>query len=198
MEIIRIPLGVYQTNCYLVKSDKQVIIIDPGTKSERIISKIAEDEKVLAIFLTHGHFDHIGAVDDLVKHYQVSVYAHANEREIYTNPMYNYAQNQKTKINSKVIDLEDFYKMGPFDIEVIESFGHSPGSVMFKIHNELFTGDTLFKNGVGRTDLYKSSEQALKKSLKLIKLMPSYLNIYPGHEDVSTLAEELKNNPHLQ
>lgn len=198
MEIIKIPVGVYQTNCYLIKNNKEVIIIDPGANANRIQSYMHEQEKVCAICLTHGHFDHIGAVDELQKLYDCPVYASKEEKDIYSDYEKNYSQSKKISLKSNVMDYEDTLVINSFKFNIYETPGHSPGSVCLEIENFLFTGDTLFKQSVGRTDLYGSNNSDLKQSLKLIKTLDPDLIIYPGHEMSSTLREELASNPYLK
>lgn len=197
MEVRTLVLGLFQTNTYLLVDEGEVVIIDPVSKSERIQSKILEGERVVGILLTHGHFDHIGAVDDLADIYQCPVYLHYNDYELTQDPQKNYSQTKKIKLKSKLNFYEDQLKLGQLKFIIHHTPGHTPGSVCIEYKDRLFTGDTLFKESVGRTDLYKGSPQDLKQSLRLIAKMDPHLVIYPGHEEQSTLANEFKNNPYF-
>ncbi|HCT63170.1 MAG TPA: MBL fold hydrolase [Erysipelotrichaceae bacterium] len=197
MEVRTLVLGLFQTNTYLLVEDGEVVIIDPVSKSERIQSKILEGERVVGILLTHGHFDHIGAVDELAELYQCPVYLHYNDYELTQDPQKNYSQTKKIKLKSKLSFYEDHLHLGQFNFFIHHTPGHTPGSVCIEYKDRLFTGDTLFKHSVGRTDLYKGSSQDLKQSLRIIAKMDPHLVIYPGHEEQSTLADEFKNNPYF-
>ena len=197
MEIRKLVIGQFQTNTYLLVVDNEVVIIDPVSKAERIQVQILNDERVIGILLTHGHFDHIGAVDELVELYQCPVYLHYEDYELTQDPQKNYSQTKKIKLKSKLSFYEHTLKLGRFEFNIHHTPGHTPGSVCIEFENALFTGDTLFKRSVGRTDLYRGNAQDLKQSLRLISKMDPLLKIYPGHEDESSLTEELKNNPYL-
>lgn len=198
MEIIKCSLGVYQANCYILKKEGNVVIIDPGANVPKIQSLLNEKDHVSAILLTHGHFDHIGAVDELVSLYQCSVYVSADELEIIQDPIKNYALNKKVKVSSKVISFTDHLKINDFEFIIHETPGHTIGSVCLEIEGHLFSGDTLFKGSVGRTDLYSSSSNQLKQSLKYLKTLSPDLKVHPGHENSTTLEHEIKNNPYFK
>lgn len=197
MNITKLVLGLYETNCYIIEENNHVLIIDPGKKPERIIAAIGE-KQVDGIVLTHGHFDHIGAVDDLMNYYGIAAYVDRDDEILLNNP-YNKMAGYSGKVFHKVNYLHDgINKLGNFSFKVIKTPGHTDGSVLILIENHLFTGDTLFKESVGRTDLYLGNNAKLIQSLKLIKTLdPDYI-IYPGHGDISTLKEEFLYNPFLK
>ena len=197
MEIKKIAVGSYQANCYILRKNDQVVIIDPGANIERISSFIDETNTILAVLLTHGHFDHIGAVDDCVKQYHCPVYVSEDELDIIRDPEKNYALNKKSKVVSDVIFYDHHLNLGDFNFEIHETPGHTVGGVCLEIEGHLFSGDTLFKGSVGRTDLYSSNASALKQSLKYLKTLSSDLKVHPGHEASTTLEIELKTNPYL-
>ncbi len=195
-KIEKLILGLYETNCYLIKEDGHVLIVDPGKKAERIIEKIG-DFIVDGIVLTHGHFDHIGAVDDLINHYGMDVYIDYDD-EVLLNSVHNQYGGYAGKVYHKVKYLEHGVNtIGKFTFEVIKTPGHTEGSVLINYKNHLFTGDTLFKDSIGRTDLYSGDYSKIKQSLKLIKTLDPDLIVYPGHGEITTLKEELENNPYL-
>ena len=199
MKIERYVVGIFQTNTYLLSIDNECILIDPASKAEKMIDILGE-RKLLAILLTHGHFDHIKAVDDLYKKYKCPVYI-SKEDEILSRDR-TQGETFSIPIANTITVPENFLKeglmeIGPFKFEVIFTPGHTKGSVCYRFDNELFTGDTLFKNSAGRTDLFSSSDRDLKSSLRILKSIEDNLNIYPGHDELSTLDEEKINNPYL-
>lgn len=197
MEIRTIVLGMFLTNTYLLVEADEVIIIDPVSKADRIQAKILNNEKVVGILLTHGHFDHIGAVDELAEVYQCPVYLHYEDYEMTQDPQKNYSQTKKIKLKSKLKFYEEQLQLGHFEFIIHHTPGHTPGSVCIEYKDLLFTGDTLFKESVGRTDLYRGNPQELKQSLRRIAKMDPRMKIYPGHEEQSTLSHELTSNPYF-
>ncbi len=197
MEIRTLTLGIYQTNTYCLIENTDVIIIDPVSKPERIQALIKDNEHVIGICLTHGHFDHIGAVDDLVDIYNCPVYIHEDDFELTQDAEKNYSQTKKIKLKSKLSFYKDTMKLGSFEFDVYHTPGHTKGSVCLRFENSLFTGDTLFKESIGRTDLYGSSPQQMKQSLRFIRSLNEDYAIYPGHDEKTNLFNELKRNPYL-
>ena len=181
---------MFLTNTYLLVEADEVIIIDPVSKADRIQAKILNNEKVVGILLTHGHFDHIGAVDELAEVYQCPVYLHYEDYEMTQDPQKNYSQTKKIKLKSKLKFYEEQLQLGHFEFIIHHTPGHTPGSVCIEYKDLLFTGDTLFKESVGRTDLYRGNPQELKQSLRRIAKMDPRMKIYPGHEEQSTLSHE--------
>lgn len=197
MEIRTLTLGVYQTNTYILVQNNQVIIIDPVSKPERIHALLKEDEKIIGICLTHGHFDHIGAVDELVNINKCPVFIHENDYELTQDSEKNYSQSRKIKLKSKLEFYTERMRLGSFEFSVFHTPGHTKGSVCLEFNNILFTGDTLFKGSIGRTDLYSGNDQEMKQSLRFIRSLKENYQIYPGHEDHTDLYYELKHNPYL-
>ncbi|MDI9517774.1 MAG: MBL fold metallo-hydrolase [Erysipelotrichaceae bacterium] len=194
-KVIKVVVGLYGTNCYLLKENKEVIIIDPGKEANKIISNISKDEKVVGIILTHGHFDHIDAVDDLVDYYKCDVYMNFKDKEMLNHKL-NSAYGYFGKVKSEVKPLkENDFVLGSFKLEIISTPGHSDGSILIKYKNHLFTGDTLFKNSIGRTDLITGNNKKMYQSINLIKTLDPNLKVYPGHGEITTLKEELRYNP---
>ena len=197
MEIRTLTLGIYQTNTYLVINENDVIIIDPVSKADRIQSLLKDNESIVGICLTHGHFDHIGAVDDLVNIYHCPVFIHEKDFELTQDPEKNYSQTKKIKLKSKITFYSDIMRVKSLDFEVLHTPGHTQGSVCLKFEDNLFTGDTLFKGSIGRTDLYSANPQEMKQSLRLLRSLNENYKIYPGHESATRLFDELKRNPDL-
>ena len=200
MEVIKLVLGVYQTNCYILKKGTELLIIDPGYSPRRIIDKIESLEgcSVKAILLTHGHFDHIGAVDALVNTYHCPVYGCKDDEDLFTEGKISLHENNGACVRNRMTWLDsDNLTIGSFAIRVLFTPGHTAGSVMFIIEDALFSGDTLFYESVGRTDLYSGSFSQLKQSLKVLNELPAEMPVYPGHEYGTTIGHELQFNPFL-
>ena len=137
-------------------------------------------------------------VDKLVKLYQCPVYISKEDEIMARDPYLNLSEEDNIVIHSPVQHLkEGTYQIGHFSVQVYETPGHTPGSLMFRIGNELFSGDTLFHMSIGRTDLPLGSNSEMRSSLQLIKTLDPALRVYPGHEEVTTLEYELEHNPYL-
>jgi len=198
MEIKRYVLGPLATNTYLLIEGKDVLLIDPASKTDKLID-ILGDYNLLGILLTHGHFDHIKAVDGLYEHYKCPVYL--NEADEYlARDKYSGADfGLVSYITCPTISiLEGTNQIGPFKFNVIYTPGHSEGSQIYVFEDCIFTGDTLFKSSVGRTDLDGGDARKLKDSLRIFKKLDKNYLIYPGHDDSSTLLDELNNNYYLR
>ena len=198
MKIETFPLGVYQANSYLVSLDNQYLIIDPGSKPEFLISRIPVTSDVLAILLTHGHFDHFAAAEDLAKHYNVEIFIHIEDEELLYDPQKNYSDHRNVTCNQRVHPFDKPYlQIGPYKINVFQTPGHSPGSVSYLIGQSLFTGDLLFKNSIGRTDLYRGNSYDMMESLKFICSLDGDIVVYPGHGALTNLKAEKATNPFI-
>ncbi len=199
LKITKMPLGQMAANCYIIENRDQSIIIDPGANGSQLIDYL--DNKGLQIryiLLTHGHFDHIGAIDELVEKYQCQVYIHENDYEMIYNDQYNLsAYYHPLKIKTQVSKVKDHLHIGQFRITFMNLPGHTKGScfIIFDDYDLAFSGDVLFKNSIGRYDFPTSSVEDTKETLKKIYSMTSNLQIYPGHGENTTLFEEQKNNP---
>lgn len=161
LKIDTVKVGVLQTNCYVISQGKKCAIIDPGDEYSKI-KKIIGDKKVCFVLLTHHHFDHVGALK-------------------YFNKIYDYYNLE-----------EERYDIDGFCFEVIYTKGHTDDSISFyfKEDNVMFTGDFLFKDGIGRTDL-GGNDIDMYESLLKIKNYPSNIKIYPGHGESSFLGGEI-------
>lgn len=190
---------MFGTNTYLLDIEDKVILIDPAGKAEKLLPCL-EGKQLLAVLLTHGHFDHIKAVDDLYDEYRMPVYIHAEDEELCRdkNQALSFGLPFSPVISCPVQHLQDgLNEISPFRFAVIPTPGHTEGSCCFLFKECIFTGDTLFKGSVGRTDLKGGNNAKLRSSLRVLRELDPELIIYPGHEDTSVLKDELENNPYL-
>lgn len=194
MEVKQLTLGAMASNCYIVRDNDQVLIIDPGDLPEVIISNINKNDKVLAVLLTHGHFDHIGALNRIVEKYNCPVYASTKEAALINDPNLSFYNE---KIVAEITYIDKSFSISDFRIILHKTPGHTSGSVMYQIDNHLFTGDTIFDRSIGRTDFPTGSSLEMLKSLDYIKTLDPQLIIYPGHNSITTLQKQLKINPYL-
>jgi len=180
---------------YLICRFDTCFLIDPSHDLEGI--KEAIGAKTLAgILLTHAHSDHI----DLIGEFDVPIYMHLEDAHLLFEDAYNGYHPQKHPYKRKMLDLKYIKHLEkiPFAdqvIEVIHTPGHTKGSVCYLYDDKLFTGDTLFKESVGRHDLYSGNLPELRKSILHLCSLPAKVKIYPGHDQASTIRDELKKNP---
>lgn len=197
-----------QANCYIVSNQsKECIIFDPGEEGNRIISTIQSQQlKPLAIFLTHAHFDHIGAVDELRQAFHIPVYIHKEEEDWLMDPNKNgsgkYADLPTYRLQSAdyIIEKEQTFVVGGMKFHAVFTPGHSPGSISYIFEDDGFAivGDTLFQGSIGRTDLIGGSLEVLLKSIhEKLLVLPDDFIIYPGHGGYTTPAHEMDTNPFL-
>lgn len=197
----------YFTNCYIVFSEttKECIVIDPGGDLEKIIDKIDKRNLIPTyIALTHGHGDHIFAVNSLkTKYNSIKIIAHEDEFEILKDSSKNYSKYLFENREVNILKLDKFLKdndiiniSSDLTFKVIHTPGHTKGSICYYYleKDALFTGDTVFLENIGRTDLYSGNFEELINSLKKISALPDNVIIYPGHGPHSTIEYEKNNN----
>ena len=201
MEIRQLTVGSVETNCYILVNNRDIVIVDPGASARRIMDTVSQyaDCTVKGILLTHGHFDHIGAVDTLCHKYHCPVYACRDDEKILTDAHFNSYFRQSATVSVPITWLKDnTLTIGSFTLDVLYTPGHTAGSVMFSIDNCLFSGDTLFRESIGRTDLYSGSYSQILQSLKCLDRLPYDMTVYPGHGPLTTVAYEIAHNPFLR
>lgn len=205
MKYKEIVVGALETNCYLVycEETKECAVVDPGADPERIFPEVAEEElKPVAIINTHGHIDHTGANRDMKDHYDVPIYIHAGD-----NAMLGKIQQLELSLFLGAKDSPpadhfmndgDEIKIGNSSLRVLHTPGHSPGSVSLLGDGFLISGDTLFMEGVGRTDLPGGSQKQLEQSIReKIMTLPDSTIVLPGHGPLTSVGQERANNPFL-
>jgi hydroxyacylglutathione hydrolase len=198
MRIQKFTVGMLSTNCYVVNCSetREAIVIDPGFDSSyeagQIINYVDSGSlDVKFIVNTHGHDDHIGGNMILKKKYQVPICIHANDEHCLNDlgdPLFP---------SNVLLDENEMLKIGHVTLKVMHTPGHTPGSLSIVGENFVFTGDTLFAGGIGRTDFAGGSDFDMKFSLKKLLSLPENYVIYPGHGVVSTIGREKRDNPFL-
>lgn len=199
-------LGPVQTNCFfLINEDtKEVIIVDPADSAQRISKWInSENLKPVAVLLTHGHFDHIMAMDALREEYKIPVYASRDEVDVLAKPQLNVSTMMGIRLSTQADELfkdGDVLELAGIKLKVISTPGHTVGSVCFYIEEEnmLISGDTLFCASVGRTDFPTGSSRQLIESIKTrLFVLPDDTAVFPGHNDMTTIGYEKTHNPFI-
>ncbi|MDO8507320.1 MAG: MBL fold metallo-hydrolase [bacterium] len=191
MDIKRIVVGPIEVNCYLFVSGIELAVVDPGDEAEKIIEEIGKLGKVdyKYVLLTHGHYDHVMAVNELKDKYGFKVVIGEKDADISGMNAQIGVQTPKTKVDITVKDGQvlDF---GGQRIQVLETPGHTIGSVSYLIGTDLFSGDTLFRHTHGRTDLPGGSDEDMGDSLEKLLKLNEKINIHPGHGEETTVEEE--------
>lgn len=205
MNIVKITSGLAQENGYVLEKEGTVIIIDPGTDDPRFFEVIERFGSLTAILLTHAHFDHIGGIDALRDRYPVPVYIHEAERSWLSDEEKNGAAKFHLP-HASMRPAERTYQGSSLTIEsftftVHHTPGHSPGSVTLYLQEErvAFCGDLIFKQSVGRTDLFGGDQATLLGSIdRMRQLLPAETVLYSGHGPKTTLASEIRSNPFFE
>ncbi|WP_250227536.1 MBL fold metallo-hydrolase [Anaeropeptidivorans aminofermentans] len=204
MKVINVPVSTMFVNAYIYydENTKEAVLIDPGKDEDKLIHALNENGLVLkAILLTHGHFDHISAVNEVIAKINVPVYAHEDEIDFLLDPMENeskrlgwHAVSVKTDV---VLKEGDIVKVGEGELKVIHTPGHTKGGVCYydEKNGILFSGDSLFFESVGRSDFPYGDGKALVENLKKkIAVLPEDVKVLPGHGRATTIGHEKKMN----
>jgi glyoxylase-like metal-dependent hydrolase (beta-lactamase superfamily II) len=194
LKIHTLALGMYQTNTYIIheENSKSCCVIDPGYQANTILEKLdALGLTVDAILLTHGHFDHVGAVKDLAADTDCRVFLCADDTQL--PPMFTAGPLYYTDTygEGSVLNVAGLY------IHVLHTPGHTPGSVCLLVDHAIFSGDTLFAGSCGRTDI-GGDWVAIQRSLKRLAAIDADFHVYPGHGESTTLAQEKRYNPYMK
>ena len=197
-----IPVGSYCVNCLILWQGTDALIVDPGQDADLIVSFLSEHGLTpQAILFTHGHFDHIGGLPGLLAKYpDLPVYAHPSD-----GPMFGHPMNQmppEYPCVAKPANLRDIREAPAafpgFAFQVLETPGHTPGSVCLKFGDLLLSGDTLFAGSCGRTDFPGGSMAAMRQSLAALAQLPAGTNVIPGHGPATTIGTEVATNPFME
>lgn len=192
-------VGELQTNCYIVFQDNKCLIFDAGDSADFILEKLLLQKLTpIAIFSTHGHFDHTLAVGEIQLSFDIPYFI--SKKDLFlinrSKETADYFLNSKQVVipPKNIKDLkDDKLKVGDFEFEVISTPGHTPGSTCFKFKDFVLTGDTLFKGTVGRYDFSYSDKKLLKDSIERLFKLPENTIVYPGHEDETLIGSEMRN-----
>ena len=202
MKVKKVVVGIFEVNCYILwdEKDKEAIVVDPGEEGERIIEVIRKDSlKIRSIVNTHTHIDHIGANDFLREKTEAPLLAHSADVFLLQNAELNLSaltgKDRSFGLPDRVLEEGDEIRVGGFSLRILHTAGHTPGSICLYGDNKLFSGDTLFAGGIGRTDLAGGNHKELQKSIKdKILTLPDEVIVYPGHGPSTTVGKERKCN----
>lgn len=207
LSVYLFTVGPLQENCYLLADEKtkKAVLIDPGDEADLLLGVLKEKNyRLEAIWLTHAHFDHVGAVEDIIQAHDVPVLLHPEDNILYENAAMAAERWEITikQPSKKPIEIKDgqILKLADTEVECIFTPGHAPGHIAFYIKDEnlLLSGDALFKEGIGRTDLmFGNHEQLLTSIRDRLFILPDEINVYSGHGDGTTIGHEKKHNPFL-
>lgn len=199
-----LTVGAFQENCYLLiePGGTRCAIIDPGAEPDRIIAAVERSGAVpQAIWLTHAHLDHVGAISGLRRRWDIPVYLHPLDEPLYAMAsrqaaLYGLPFEQPEPADRALGD-GDVLELGALTMNVMHAPGHAPGHVVFHGHGIALVGDCLFAGSIGRTDLPMSNPRDLAASLDRIAALPEDTVVYPGHGPVTTIGTETATNPFL-
>ena len=204
-----VNVGMIGTNCYIVYKDnteslKEAVLIDPGDDAEKIYDKVEElGIKPVAVLLTHGHFDHMMAVDQLREKFECKVYLGKEEEALIKDPEQNvsamFGRPMGTSADEFIEDGQ-LLQIAGFQIEVLATPGHTKGGVCYYLKEQeiAFSGDTIFEGSVGRSDFPGGSARELIRSIKdKLCVLPDDTQLFPGHGDSTVVSYEKQYNPFL-
>jgi hydroxyacylglutathione hydrolase len=204
MDVVGFTVGPVQENAWLASQDGRALLVDPGEEADRLSKEIEERRlEVEAILITHCHFDHVGAVAAMARATGAPVHCPAGEVQILENindyvrfpgfgPFEPYSPEHSVKGGDRLT-------LAGFDIDVISTPGHSPDHVTYRVGDVIFSGDVLFQNSIGRTDLPGSDHATLMRSIAtLLDTLPGETHVLPGHMGPTTLDAERATNPFLR
>lgn len=205
MRVLSRTVGAFQENTYLVIDDAtgDAVIVDPGDEGDELIAMIDSSGATLrAVWLTHAHLDHIGAVSAIRRRFAgVPVHLHPLDRPVYDAQSffaesYGVPFEQPTAPDAELAHGANV-RIGKLVFDVIHAPGHSPGHVVFHGHGILLGGDVLFAGSIGRTDLPMANPAHMQESLHKLAALPPETVVYPGHGDATTIGAELSSNPFM-
>lgn len=208
MKVIRVEVGLLATNCWILYNEKgDVVVFDPGDDTDRIVEAVEKldvpEKTVHAVVLTHGHFDHLGVANEVADELYSFIYMSKKEFEFISGEVgtggHAFGMEAEVPIVDFKVEEGDAIEAGSIKLEVIETPGHSPGSMCLVARDGeevlLFSGDTLFAGSIGRTDLDGGDEAHMTDSLERLAQYPSHAKVYPGHGPATTIGLEENRNP---
>ena len=203
LQVHTLPLGSYQTNCYIVHDSEATTcaVIDPGYDAQTVLDAVSRlGLTVAAVVQTHGHFAHVGAVEQIVEATGCKLWMSESDWSQKISPMTAFFYPIANCDFTEVWFCEDgeIIRAGGLSFHTLSTPGHTYGSVCFQCENALFTGDTLFAGSCGRTDLPGGDWATIQDSLIRLRELEGDFTVYPGHGDSTTLAAERQYNPYLR
>lgn len=205
MKIYKLSLGELQANCYIIATENgNAIVVDPGDESDKILRLTADNSlKITKILLTHGHFDHVNGVAELVEKSSADVFVHDEDSSMLTDRILSLAYFLPDLIFNKIdkfiaIKDGDVISQDELNFKVISTPGHTNGCVCFICENIIFSGDTLFAGSIGRTDFPSGNISLMKKSLSKLSNMDGNFKILSGHGEDTDLDTERATNIYLK
>ncbi|AOY76952.1 MBL fold metallo-hydrolase [Clostridium formicaceticum] len=206
MILERLSVGVYGANCYIIGDEKtdEAAVVDPGGDADKIL-KVLEDKglHLKYILLTHGHGDHIGGLKELKEKTNAPIYLHEEDHAMLQNSNKNFSSRMGGPVIEMTADhfLEegDSLKVGELTLNIIHTPGHTQGCVCIHIEDIILTGDTLFANSIGRTDLDGGNHQQIIKSIKdKLMTLDENTTVFPGHGPATQIGVEKTTNPYIK
>lgn len=207
MKIKNFVIGMIGTNCYVAGNEetRECVLIDPAVYAPEITAYIRKEELELrAILLTHGHFDHIMGIDGFQEEFPVPVYAHRAEEVLLKDSSMNASSDfgkQYTYSGASYVEDGQTLELAGMDFRVIYTPGHTIGGCCYYLEQEkvLFSGDTLFRESIGRTDFPTGSSSQLLRSIRQkLLILPEDTMVYPGHMETTSIGDEKKYNPYFE
>lgn len=197
-------VGAFQENSYLVTDPvtQRAVLIDPGAEGERLIEMVRASGATLdAIWLTHAHIDHIGAIADIKRVWDVPVHLHPADRPLYDRGAVQAAvyglRIEQPPAPDRELAEGDVLTLGSLRFDVLHVPGHAPGHVAFVAEGQMLGGDLLFAGSIGRTDLPFSDPERMIESLERVSALPDETVVYPGHGPATSIGQERATNPFL-
>lgn len=206
IQIDRVVVGHLETNCWIVSNDRgDIAVIDPGDDTDAICDTIdalpAQNKNVGAVILTHGHFDHVGAADEVADDNGSFIYMSKPEFAFIQGENGTGGREFEAETPVPIVDFQvehnQIIEVGSLAFKVIFTPGHTPGGICLLLQDDvdpqryyLFSGDTLFARSIGRTDLFGGDEAQMTQSLELLDTLPEHVEVFPGHGTTTTLEME--------
>lgn len=206
LKILHRVLGMVSTNVYLAVNEEtgEGFLVDPADRGDLLASWVKQEKVELkGILLTHGHFDHIGGVSELKKEFQVPVYVMEAENVVLNDSRLNLSANWGTAFTVKsdrLLEDGEIFELAGFMVQAFHTPGHTKGGACYYLQEEktLFSGDTIFCESIGRTDLPTGNHGELVRSVRaILQKLPGDTAIYPGHEEATSVAHEKQYNPYV-